>query len=145
MTGKALSFYLNNKMFGLDINLVKEISRRVEYSYVPDSDPQIVGLMNLRGQVVTLFDLSKILGLKEDESADGKENKTSACIILKAQANNPNQVGFMIDQSGDVLDIQKEWCETTPANVEEIRGEFIREVVKLNEELLLILDTERIF
>ncbi len=144
MTGKALSFCLRGKMFGLDIKLVKEISRRFEYSHVPDSDPKIVGLMNLRGQVVTLFNLGKILDLPEQEQEEkGKSN--AACIILKAQTNNPNQVGFLIDQSGDVLDIQQDWCEKTPANVAEINGEYISEVVKLNDQLLLMLDTDHIF
>lgn len=142
MTGKALSFYLKDKMFGLDIKLVKEISRKVDFSVVPDSDPNIVGLMNLRGQVVTLFHLGKILGLESDD-ADHKNE--SACIILKALPNQPHQIGFLIDRSGDVIDIQEDWCEKTPANVEEINGEYIKEVVKLNEELLLMLDTEVVF
>ncbi|SMP48032.1 chemotaxis protein CheW [Anoxynatronum buryatiense] len=149
MNGKVLSFYLNHKMFGLDISLVKEISRRVEYSHVPDSDPTIVGLMNLRGQVVSLFDLSQILGISSVKHELSKTEKPSsrnmACIILKAQGNGSNQVGFLIDESGDVLDIQHDWCEKTPANVEEIRSEYISEVVKLHEKLLLILDAERVF
>ncbi|RQD70310.1 MAG: chemotaxis protein CheW [Tindallia sp. MSAO_Bac2] len=142
MTGKALSFYLQDKMFGLDIRLVKEISRKVDFSVVPDSDPNIVGLMNLRGQVVTLFHLGKILGLESD---DLEQEKESACIILKALPNQPHQIGFLIDRTGDVIDIQEDWCEKTPANVEEINGEYIQEVVKLNEELLLMLDTEVVF
>lgn len=142
MTGKALSFFLKDKMFGLDIKLVKEISRKVDFSEVPDSDPHIVGLMNLRGQVVTLFHLGKILGL---DAEDGKDDDEAACIILKALPNQPHQVGFLIDRTGDVIDIQDDWCEKTPANVEEIKGEFIKEVVKLNDELLLMLDTEVVF
>jgi len=149
MNGKVLSFYLHQKMFGLDINLVKEISRRVEYSHVPDSDPTVVGLMNLRGQIVTLFDLSRILGLTSMGFEHNKNEKSivknTACIILKSQGNSSNQVGFLIDDSGDVLDIQHDWCEKTPANVEEVRGEYISEVVKLQEKLLLILDAERVF
>ena len=142
MTGKALSFFLKNKMFGLDIKLVKEISRKVEFSEVPDSDPHIVGLMNLRGQVITLFHLGKILGLNS-ENAD--ENDEAACIILKSLPNQPHQIGFLIDRTGDVVDIQDDWCEKTPANVEEINGEYIKEVVKLNNELLIMLDTEIVF
>lgn len=142
MNGKALSFYINDKMFGLDIKLVKEISRRFEYSHIPDANPNIVGLMNLRGQVVTLFNLGRILGLTKDEEA-GVSN--AACIILKAHSNNPNHVGFLIDRPGDVLDIESEWCEKTPANVEEINTEMIREVVKLDDELLLMLDSEKVF
>lgn len=142
MNGKVLSFYVNDKLFGLDIRLVKEISRRFEYSHVPDTNPHIVGLMNLRGQVVTLFNLKRILSLQQ--STDDIFGN-SACIILKAHHNNPNQIGFLIDRSGDVLDIQNEWCEKTPANVEEINTQYIREVVKLKNDLLLILDTDRVF
>jgi len=144
MTGKVLSFYLKGKMLGLDINLVKEISRRFEYSHVPDSNPHIVGLMNLRGQVVTLFDLGQMLGLSNVTGNENQNNYT-ACIILKAPSSNPDQVGFLIDESGDVFDIQQEWCEKTPANVKEINGEYISEVVKLNNQLLLILDTAQVF
>ncbi len=142
MNGKALSFYINDKMFGLDIKLVKEISRRFEYSHVPDSNANIVGLMNLRGQVVTLFNLGSILGLTKDNE---EKVSNTACIILKAHHNNPNHVGFLIDRPGDVLDIESEWCEKTPANVEEINTEMIREVVKLEDELLLILDSDKVF
>ncbi len=146
MNGKALSFYINDKMFGLDIRLVKEISRRFEFSHVPDANPNIVGLMNLRGQVVTLFNISRILGLDQPiHEKEQVEERNTACIILKAHPNNPNQIGFLIDRSGDVLDIQHEWCEKTPANVEEVNTEYIREVVKLTDELLLMLDTDKVF
>lgn len=142
MNEKVLSFYINDKMFGLDIKLVKEISRRFEYNHIPDANPNIVGLMNLRGQVVTLFNLGRILGLIMDPDLKGSDG---ACIILKAQPNNPNPVGFLIDRPGDVIDIDGEWCEKTPANVEEINTDFIREVVKLEDAILLILDSEKVF
>ncbi|SFH51653.1 purine-binding chemotaxis protein CheW [Tindallia magadiensis] len=140
MNGKALTFFINEKMFGLDIKLVKEISRKVEFSEVPDSDPNIAGLMNLRGQVVTLFCLSKILELESSSQKD-----ESACIILKALPNQPHQIGFLIDRTGDVVDIHEDWCEKTPANVEEVKNEYIKEVVKLEEKLLLMLDTDVVF
>ncbi|SDY22752.1 chemotaxis protein CheW [Tindallia californiensis] len=140
MNGKALTFFINEKMFGLDIKLVKEISRKVEFSEVPDSDPNIVGLMNLRGQVVTLFRLSNILELESSS-----QNDESACIILKALPNQPHQIGFLIDRTGDVVDIQDGWCEKTPANVEEVKSEYIKEVVKLDNKLLLMLDTDVVF
>lgn len=140
MIGKVLTFYLNNSLLGIDITLVSEINRNVEYTPVPDAKKHIVGLFNMRGQVVTLFNLAKLMGYE----AENIENK-SACIILKAPPNDPNQIGFLINRSGDVVDIEKENCEPPPANVEIIDGEFINSVVKLKDELLMIINPQKIF
>jgi len=140
MIGKVLSFYMNESLFGINITLIKEINRNVEYTPVPDAKPHIVGLFNMRGQVVTLFDLSKLLCLKE-----GAGRQSSACIILKAMANDPNHIGFLIDKPGDVIDINKDDSEFPPANVVGMEGEYISSVVKLNDQLLMIIDPEKIF
>lgn len=120
--------------------LIREINRNVEYTSVPGARPYIVGLFNMRGQVVTLFDLSKLIGLTQET-----EMKRSTCIILKAPANDPNQIGFLIDKPGDVIDLDQEECEIPPANVVGVEGEYINQVVKLRDQLLMILDPEKIF
>lgn len=140
MKGKILSFYLSERLFGIDISLVKEINRRVEYTPVPDTDHHIIGLFNMRGQIVTLLDISRMMGY------EGKVwDQKSPCIILKAQADDPNQVGFLIDRCGDVLDVNEEECELPPANVGGISGEFISSVAKLKDGLLIIIDPDKIF
>lgn len=140
MIGTVLSFYINNNLFGINITLIREINRNVEYTPVPDAKPYIVGLFNMRGQVVTLFDISKLMGIKE-----GDHLQRTTCIILKAPANDPNQIGFLIDKPGDVIDLEKEECEIPPANVVGIEGEYINSVVKLKDRLLMIIDPEKIF
>ncbi len=140
MNGKVLSFYINNTLFGINITLIREINRNVEYTPVPDAPPYIVGLFNMRGQVVTLFDISKLLGLKNES-----HSMRSMCIILKAPANDPNQIGFLIDKPGDVIDLDLEDCEIPPANVVGFEGEYINSVVKLNDRLLMIIDPDKIF
>lgn len=140
MTEKVLTFYLRDNLLGIDITLVKEIDRNVEYTPVPGADPHIAGLFNMRGQVVTLLDISKIMGYEDNNW----ERKVS-CIILKAGAGDQSQAGFLIDRFGDVLDINDDECEPPPANAGGISGEFIKKVVKLKQELLIILDPERIF
>lgn len=120
--------------------LIREINRNVEYTSVPGAKPYIVGLFNMRGQVVTLFDLARLIGLRQDQ-----EINRSTCIILKAPANDPNQIGFLIDKPGDVIDLEQEECEIPPANVVGLEGEYISQVVKLKDKLLIILDPEKIF
>ncbi len=120
--------------------LIREINRNVEYTSVPGAKPYIVGLFNMRGQVVTLFDLAMLIGLGQEQEID-----RSTCIILKAPANDPNQIGFLIDKPGDVIDLEQEECEIPPANVVGLEGEYISQVVKLKDKLLIILDPEKIF
>lgn len=139
MSEKVLTFYLCGGLFGIDITLVKEINRNVEYTPVPEARPHIVGLFNMRGQVVTLFDLGKLMGYKENG-----EGQKATCIILKSSSNNPDQVGFLIDRCGDVVDITNEDREPLPANAGSIEEDFLSNVVKLEDELLMIIDPNRI-
>jgi purine-binding chemotaxis protein CheW len=139
MIEKVLSFTINGSLFGIRVMLIKEINRNVEFTIVPDSKPHIVGLFNMRGQVVTLFDLVKLLGLKEDVS----KTKTT-CVILKSMANDPNQFGFLIDDLGGVIDVDSENCESPPANVVGIECDYISSVVKLEDQLLMILEPSRV-
>ena len=120
--------------------LIREINRNVEYTSVPGSKPYIVGLFNMRGQVVTLFDLARLISLRQEDDID-----RTTCIILKAPANDPNQIGFLIDKPGDVVDLDYEDCEIPPANVVGLEAEYISQVVKLKDKLLMILDPEKIF
>lgn len=120
--------------------LIREINRNVEYTSVPGAKPYIVGLFNMRGQVVTLFDLARLISLRQEDDID-----RTTCIILKAPANDPNQIGFLIDKPGDVVDLDYEDCEIPPANVVGLEAEYISQVVKLKDKLLMILDPEKIF
>lgn len=139
MTMKVLTFYLCECLLGIDVTLVKEINRNVDFSAVPGSQPYIVGFLNMRGQVVTLFDLAHLINLDCENLTGG-----STCIIMKAP-KDPDQVGFLIDRPGDVIDIDTQECELPPANVGGVEGEFISSIVKLDNELLIIIDPKKIF
>ncbi|MDI9482576.1 MAG: chemotaxis protein CheW [Bacillota bacterium] len=137
---KVLTFYLRDILFGIDVTIVKEINRKVDYTSVPGAKSDIVGLYNMRGQVVTLFDIAGIMGFQKKEP----EEKVS-CVILKALPNDPNQAGFIIDGFGDVLEIEQEEFEPPPANVVGVDGEYIKSIVKLAEQLLIMVNTDKLF
>jgi len=139
MTDNLLTFTMCGQLLGIDVTLVKEINRGVEYTPIPGVKDHIVGFFNMRGQVVTLFDLAKLLGLGER-----KQQEKLTCIILK-NPKDPDQVGFLIDSSGDVLEIDRDEYEVPPANVGLIESEFIDSVIKLKEELLIVLNPSKIF
>ena len=137
---KVLSFRIQGDLLGVEINHVKEINRNVEFTIVPKAPDTVVGLFNMRGQIVTLHNLAKILGYET------KEKKGKAiCIILKSAPDNPNQKGFLIDQTGDVIDIEEDICEMPPANVDEDKYQFVKKVARLDNDLLMILELDKIF
>jgi purine-binding chemotaxis protein CheW len=139
MTGKVLTFYLGNNLCGIDIAFAKEINRKIKYTSVSGGTSHVVGLLNLRGQVVSLFDLNQVLNFNEK-----KNSARSQCIILK-DFYQGDQVGFFIDKLGEVVDVTPDICELPPANIRNIESPFIAEVVKLQAGIILVLDIKKVF
>lgn len=136
---KILSFWIKNELFGIDISFVKEINRNIEYTAVQRSPDMIVGLFNMRGQIVTIFNLAKLLGY------DSEVNKTRAtCIILKSNTGDPNQKGFIIDKTEDVMDLDEKYCEKPPANAGYNENKYVKLVVKLENDLLRVIGPDLI-
>ncbi len=140
MEGKVLTFYLCDRLFGIDITMVKEINRNIKYTPVPRSRDYIVGLFNMRGQVVTLFDIGKRL-----EYEEGCNKNRPTCITLKPKTPDADLVGFLIDRPGDVLEVGDHECEPLPANISAVEAKFLKEVIKKDTELIMLIDTEEIF
>lgn len=139
MTENILSFNLCDNFLGVDVTLVKEINRNVEFTPIPGAKDHIIGFFNMRGQVVTIFDLAKILNLGEMQQQD-----KLICIVLKSP-KDPDQVGFLIDSPGDVLEIDAEEYEAAPANVGSSESEYIESVLKLKDKLLMVINTAKVF
>jgi len=139
MSENILSFNLCDSLLGIDVTLVKEINRNIEYTPIPGAKEEIVGFFNMRGQVVTLYDLAKILNLGQMQ----KQEK-QICIILK-NPKDPDQAGFLIDSPGDVIEVDEQECEVIPANLGEVESEYIESVLKLKDDLLMVINSEKIF
>ncbi|MBU2701800.1 purine-binding chemotaxis protein CheW [Sporomusaceae bacterium BoRhaA] len=140
MTGKILTFQLGANVYGMDIAFAKEINQNVSYTIVPGESDEIVGLLNLRGTVITLFNLAAILQFQSAEMT-----KRNHCIILRNYADEFNQAGFFIDKLGDVMDITSNMCEEPPAQMKNGQDCYISEVVRCTNQLILVLDIPKIF
>lgn len=139
MRGKVLTFHIEDTLYGVPIHMVKEIDRDVEYTPVPGTPAFMVGLMNMRGQIVTLFDLANLIN-----GSRAPKGKKTSCMILRNSVQDPDYVGLIIDRAGAVVDIEEDMCEPCPANMDMADQEFITEIVKLNDQLLLIIDPYRV-
>ena len=138
---KVLSFRIAGKLYGIEITEVKEINRNVEYTTVPRAEMHIVGLFNMRGQIVTLFDLASILAQSDKRKRSGRVT----CIILKQGSGGPNQCGFIIDEPDDVLDLEPSVVEDPPSQLLTDQSDHIAKVARLPDELLLIINPKTVF
>ena len=136
---RILTFYLEGELFGVDIGLVKEINRKINYIEVPGAPKHIVGLYNMRGQVVTIFDVACILHDRKSHIPEGP-----TCIVLKNNDSANEYLGFVVDRPGDVLDVNDQWRQPLPENLENEYRQYIKEVVRLEDELAAVLDIHRI-
>lgn len=144
------TFIIDEHLFGINVLLVREINPHTNITPV-DLAPEFVrGLMNLRGQIVTIIDPAVCLGI-------GKRDITprSRCIVLKtakeieeredaagliADAVNDN-VGLLVDVIGDMVSADTRNIELPPANIGDIDGKFMDGVYKLDGRLMIVLKT----
>jgi purine-binding chemotaxis protein CheW len=130
---QVCTFRLGGQLFGLDVLNVQEVMRSQAITPVPLAHPVVRGLINLRGEVVTALDLGRRLGISEAKG-----------VSMNVVVRYSQGVGsLLVDEVGDVLDIDQETCEEPPSTLEASMRELITKVVKLKEGLLLVLDLEK--
>ncbi|MBN2798872.1 MAG: chemotaxis protein CheW [Deltaproteobacteria bacterium] len=145
------TFYLGDDLYGINILQVREVIQDFHVSQVPQTPAPILGLMNLRGQIVTVVHLGRNLGIQVVEPQN-------TCIILKtndelAQVHasrswifpaGEDSVGLVVDEMGEVVEVDEEEIDASPANSSDRDSATIAGVARLDKELLTILHIDSI-
>jgi purine-binding chemotaxis protein CheW len=134
-SGQFSTFFVADMFFGVDVLQVQEVLRAQQMSPVPQAPDVIEGLINLRGQIVTAIDMRRRLEL-EPRSVD----QAPMNMVVRT---SDGAVSLLVDEIGDVLDMDATTFERTPEGLDAAARELIRGVYKLKDRLLLVLDTER--
>jgi purine-binding chemotaxis protein CheW len=134
-SGQLSTFFVADLFFGVDVLRVQEVLRFQQMTHVPQAPDVIEGLINLRGQIVTAIDLRRRLGLPPRTGGQVPTN-----MVIRT---DDGAVSLLVDEIGDVLDVDAATYERPPENLDPAAREIIRGVYKLKERLLLVLDTER--
>jgi purine-binding chemotaxis protein CheW len=151
MIKQYVTFELDHQMLGIEILLVREINRQLESTRVELAPNYILGLANLRGQIVTIFDLSTQLGLSTGDPGQGeshnivlKSNGELAPMRARAQRDDlvttDEPVGLRVHAIGDITQVNSEEIEPLPANLGPIRSRFLAGVVPLKRNVLILLN-----
>jgi len=129
------TFYLENLFFGVDVLQVQEVMRYQPMTPVPRAPGVIEGLINLRGQIVTAIDMRRRLGLPS------RPEGYAPIVVVVRTADGA--VSLLVDEIGDVMEMDDSLYEPPPVSLAQSAREVIRGVYKLKDQLLLILDEER--
>lgn len=130
------SFFVGEALCGMDILKVQEINKLIEMTRVPQAPEYVLGILNLRGEIVTIIDLGKKLGLKSTEISDKTRN-----IIVNS---NGEHIGLMVEQISDVVQAKCEKIEAPPANIGGVQGKYFTGVLKTKDRLIGILDVGKV-
>lgn len=130
------TFYVGEALCGMDILKVQEINKLMEMTKVPQAPGYVTGILNLRGQIITVIDLGKKLGLS---SIDFNE-KTRNIIVN----SGTEYIGLLVSHISDVVEAEWSKVEKPPANIGGVQGVFFKGVFKTKDRLIGVLDVERV-
>lgn len=129
------TFLVEDLFFGIDVLRVQEVLRYQEMTRIPLAPAVAEGLINLRGQIVTALDMRRRLGLP----ARGAD-RLPMNLVLRT---DEGPVSLLVDEIGDVLQLEPADFECAPSNLERTARELVQGVYKLKDRLLLVLDPDR--
>ena len=137
-----LTITLDNEQFALDINKVSEVLDLTTITRVPRMPDYVLGVINLRSNVVPVIDLRQKLGM-----APGERTKESCIVIVELEIEGEaTKMGALTDSIDDVMGIDPEQIAPPPKMGTNLKPEFLQGMVRQNEEekFLIILDIEMI-
>lgn len=132
---RYLTFHLGPSRYGIPLLSVRQVLELGELTSIPQAPPYFRGLMNLRGQIISVLNLRSKLEVKAPEA---KEKETIVVLDLDSELN----LAFTVDRLAGVVEIRAEDVGPPPPMLGE-RTNLLTGVARLNEELILIVDVAR--
>lgn len=116
----------------MPVECVQEVVRYHEITRVPLMPPTIRGLINLRGQIVMAVDLRRRFGMGER-----MDSQPPVTVVVR---NAESAVGFLVDEIGDVIEVDEDSFESTPQTVQGPGRDIIRGIYRREGQLLQVFD-----
>lgn len=134
---QLLTWTIGGQIYGADINYCLEVQKDVSIVQVPHSKNYISGIVNLRGDVVTVLDLLVLLNQKEKASRE-------RCVIIRFN-NSEKQVAIKADAISDVIELPKTSLEEASLHISVEQTKYIPYVAYTSSGFILIFNPEELF
>ncbi|MBI9060303.1 MAG: chemotaxis protein CheW [Labilibaculum sp.] len=133
---QRVTFQLENETYGINVMQVQEILRYSEIAAVPGAPDYVLGIINLRGNVVTVIDTRARFGLMPSGITDN-----SRIVIIEAEKQ---VIGILVDSVAEVVYLKKSEIEAAPHVGTEESSQFIQGVTNRDDGLLILVDLNKL-
>jgi purine-binding chemotaxis protein CheW len=134
---QLVSFKLSDETYGIEITKIREIILVGEITRVPETPQYIKGLINLRSSVIPVIDLRARFTLPESELT-----QDSRIMVLNVGRRT---IGIVVDSVNEVLRVSQDQISPAPPTVASLGNQYMTGLVRLEEQLLILLDVDRLF
>ncbi len=133
---QCVTFTLENEIYGINVMQVQEVLREVEVAPVPGAPPYVLGIINLRGNVVSVIDARTRFGLAAKESDD-----MTRIIVIEVQQQI---IGILVDSVAEVVDVNRDEVDSAPNVGNAETAKYIDGVVSRGDMLLILVDLNKL-
>jgi len=127
---------IDGQLFGLPIVRVQDVFIPERLTRVPLAPPEIAGVLNLRGRIVTLIDLRRRFGLGE--------HKEGGDVMAIGVESRGESYGLLIDRVGEVVELDGVAREPNPVNLDQRLAQMSSGIYRLDDQLLIVVDVDRV-
>ncbi len=131
-----VTFRLDGETYGINVMQVQEVLRYSEIAPVPGAPSYVLGIINLRGNVVTVIDTRHRFGLESGEITDN-----TRIVIIEAESH---VIGILVDSVAEVVYLRQSEIEIAPNVGNEESAKFIQGVCHKNDELLILIELNKL-
>jgi purine-binding chemotaxis protein CheW len=130
-----ITFKLANEIYGLDVMQVQEVLRYCEIAPVPGAPSYVLGIINLRGSVVTVMDTRERFGLQRDQVTD-----QSRILVIEV---DQHVIGMLVDSVAEVVYLRQSEIDVSPSIGNDESSRFIQGVCYKNDALLILVELSK--
>ncbi len=130
-----VTFRLDDETYGIDVMQIQEVLRYSEIAPVPGSPEYVLGIINLRGNVVTVIDTRRRFGLSDADITD-----TSRIVVMES---GDQVMGILVDSVAEVVYLKTSEIEAAPNVGSEESARFIQGVCNKNGELIILVEFDK--
>lgn len=133
---QLVTFRLKDETYGINVMQVQEVLRVSEIAPVPGAPGYVLGIINLRGNVVTVIDTRTRFGLPTTELDD-----SSRIVIIES---DQQVVGILVDSVAEVVELRQSEIDTAPSIGSEESSRYIQGVASRDDDLLIVVDLNKL-
>lgn len=133
---QLVTFRLEDEVYGINVMMVQEVLRVSEIAPVPGAPPYVLGIINLRGNVVTVIDTRGRFGLMPGEIDD-----SSRIVIIESEKQ---VVGILVDSVAEVVELRNSQIDSAPNVGNEESSRYIQGVATRDNDLLIVVDLNKL-